>query len=446
MSAINQKPVIVLGGGISGLATAWFLHKAGISFKLFEKEARTGGKIETNFYEETVLEFGPNSIRDKNGAIRELAKELSLSQEIIEISETFKTRFIVRDGKLCEVSPTIGSFLTTDVLSLTGKLRAFLEPLKTKGTTEDESVGEFLERRFGKEAVDYLVDPIFSGIYAGDIYRMSKKTVLAGLAGLEQDFGSISWGAIRSKKEKKIGKPVVISFKKGIQQLTDELTKRLSKYIIYEEVTSLEPKGNGFKISSDGNDMEASQTISCISAYQLARIMKGFDPKTSTALSDIDYSPMLSTQVIYDRKIAARHKAGFGFLIPRKENYRLLGSIWKSEIFPAFCSPGKTHFTLMTGGAHDRNILIDPVKEVEKEILEEFSELMEISEKPEYVNSKLWEEAIPQFEIGYALINQKIAEAEQQNPGLHIGGNYRWGISVPDCVQGARKCVGMLEK
>jgi oxygen-dependent protoporphyrinogen oxidase len=178
------EEVLILGGGISGLATAWFLHKEGISFKLFEKEPETGGKISSAKVRNTYLDFGPNSLRDRNGEIRQLAKELGISEEVIQISETFKTRYIVRDGELQSLSPSIGSLFTTNILTGKGKLRALTEPFisNQEDIEGDESVGDFLERRLGKEAVDYLVDPVFSGIYAGDIYKMSKKALLPELS------------------------------------------------------------------------------------------------------------------------------------------------------------------------------------------------------------------------------------------------------------------------
>ncbi|HBX67768.1 MAG TPA: protoporphyrinogen oxidase [Balneolaceae bacterium] len=440
------EEVLVIGGGISGLSTAWFLHKVGIPFKLFEKEPETGGKISTVELHNSQLDFGPNSLRDRNGEIRQLAKELSILDDVIQISEAFKTRFIVRDAKLQRLSPSLGSLFATKIVSGKGKLRALAEPFISgkEDLDGDESVGEFLERRLGKEAVSYLADPVFSGIYAGDIYQMSKKTVLPELARYEQQYGSLVWGALRSKKEKKSVKPMVLSFRKGIQQLTDAITEKLSEHIIYDEVLSVQKLSSGYKITTEERAYEAQKVISCVPAFSLGRILEGFAPEVSALLTDIDYAPMLSTQVLFEKGQVDMQKNGFGFLVPRKENLRLLGAIWKSSIFPELSGENLHHFTLMTGGAHDRNVISDPVGEFEQEILAEFSNLMGIEEQPSMIKSRLWPKAIPQMNVGYEGIKETLSGFEQEYPGFYFGGNYRWGVSVPDCISGANGIIRSL--
>lgn len=437
----KENNVLVLGGGISGLAVAWNLYKAGIPFKLIEKKAETGGVISSHITHDTVLDFGPNSLRDRDGSIRKLAEEVGLRDEIVQISEAFKTRFIVRNKKLHALTPSPLTFLTTKVISGKSKLRVLAEPFISKGSSEDESMGAFLERRIGKEAVEYLVDPVFSGIYAGDIYRISKKEILPKLAENEQKFGSIVMGALRSKREKPEIKPMVLTFRKGIQQLTEAISTELSDHILNEEVTGIRKTKRGFEVETSEQKYHAEKVISCLPAHSLSSVLNGFDPALSQTLRSIDYAPMLSTQVIFNAKGIELPQSGFGFLIPRKENLRLLGAIWKSSIFPELTSKGKTHFTLMTGGAHDPDILSDDIQDVEQKILSEFSELMHTSSKPEFIKSKLWRKAIPQFHVGYESTRSEFKRAEAATPGFYLGGNYRWGVSVPDCVKGAEKLV-----
>ncbi|WP_428235205.1 protoporphyrinogen oxidase [Gracilimonas sp.] len=441
MSDLTSQEVIILGGGISGLSVAWFFHQKGIPFKLFEKQAETGGAITSKIAHGSVLDFGPNSLRDRNGQIRKLAKQLELTDDLIQISEAFKTRFIVRDRALEALSLSLSSLISTKILSPKGKVRLLKEPFIGERSGRDESIGDFLERRIGKEAVDYLVDPVFSGIYAGNIYRMSKKSVLPKLAEYEQDYGSIAWGSIRSKKQRKAVKPMVLSFKKGIQQLTDAITERISDHIIYDEVKTLEKTESGYRVVTEEDEYTSKNIISCIPAYSLGHMLSGFEPKFSAELVDIDYAPMLSTQVLFKASDINTKTEGFGFLVPRKERIRLLGAIWKSSIFPELTADGYFHATLMTGGAHDRGILTEPIEEVEEEILKEFRELMGTDASPAFIKSHLWKKAIPQFDVGYEQKKQKLQQFESENPGLHLGGNYRWGVSVPDCIQGAEELV-----
>jgi oxygen-dependent protoporphyrinogen oxidase len=445
LKSSRPQEVIILGGGISGLATAWYLHKAGIPFKLYEKKAGTGGVISSALVQEAVLDFGPNSLRDRTGDLRELADEVGISEDIIEISEAFKTRFIVRNGALQQLAPSLMSMVSTPILSAKAKWRLLAEPFIPKKTTDNETVGAFLERRIGKEAVHYLADPIFSGIYAGDVYRMSAKEIMPKLVDFEQNYGSIAWGALRTEKEKKKVKPRVVTFRKGIQQVTDAISDRLSEHIIHEEVLSVQKNELGYSVKTAQEAAQAHAVISCIPAYSLAAVLEGFDPKYSAILSRIEYAPVLSTQIIFDKAKADFAQQGFGFLVPRKEGIRLLGAIWKSSIFPELTSADNIHFALLTGGAHDREVLSEPVEKVEEQVITAFKKITGITAAPELVRSKLWDKAIPQFNTGYGEIRKQFSALEKENPGFYVGGNYRWGAAVPDCIQGAKVLAQVIQ-
>ncbi len=432
---------MVLGGGISGLATAWYLKKAGVPFTLIEKEDKVGGVIRSSEIEGTVVNFGPNSLRDKDGSLRALAKDVGLEDEMVEISEAFKTRYIVRHQELQELVPSPKTLFTTKVLSAKGKWRIFAEPFISKGPETDESVGAFLERRIGKEAVDYLVDPVFSGIYAGDIYQMSKKEILPQLAENEQQFGSLIIGAFRSKKEKSDVKPTVLSFKKGVQQLAEAIQSKLTENIRHEKILRVTNKEGGYLVETDKSTYHSDQVISCLPAHELANLLDNVEGDLKDALGQITYSPMVSTQLIFKGENVDLEKQGFGFLIPRKENIRLLGAIWKTSIFPELSKDDHFHFTLMTGGAHDKCLLSESIDDIEQEILQEFASLTGIKADPLYVRSVMWGKAIPQFHVGYEHIREVLKQAEENYPGLYFGGNYRWGVSVPDCIKGAKTLV-----
>lgn len=428
-----------MGGGISGLTVAWHLHKAGIPFRLFEKEKETGGMISSSLDAGTVMDFGPNSLRDRNGEVRELAADLGLEDDLIQISEAFKTRYIVKNGALQSLKPNPVSLFTNKVLSGKGKLRALAEPFISRGDERDESIGSFLERRIGKEAVNYLVDPVFSGIYAGDIYSMSIKTILPELYKMERDHGSLLMGALRAKREKSTVKPMVLTFRKGIQQLTDAITQNLSDHISHAEVTAIQRTEQGYQVKVGEETIQAAHVVACIPAHALAPIIKGVSPEASDVLGAVDYAPMVSTQVVYEEDHMGSVESGFGFLVPRNEMIRLLGAIWKSSIFPELTDEGQIHFTLMTGGAHDHKVLNEPIERIEAEVLTEFRALMGISGEPLFVRSRLWAKAIPQFHVGYQEeIQARLDALEQYYPGFSIGGNYRWGVSVPDCMEGAK--------
>lgn len=439
MSTSSSNTIAVLGGGISGLSVAWYMKKKGFEVTLFESQEDTGGVIRSVSNQYSVFDFGPNTIRDKTGSVSEMITDLGLEEEVLSMSEGSKTRFIVRNGELKKIKQNPISFLFSDVLSWKGKKKLFSEPIrKSLNSDADESIGSFLERRIGKEAVKYLADPFFSGIYAGDIYSLSKNKLIGKLADFEQDYGSIVKGFLKSRKEKSSFKPKVISFKKGVQQLTDKLTERLQDSIIHEEVKSLQVQQSNFKVTTADHEYIFDKVVSCLPAYVLKEVLKTDDQKLENSLSEINYSPMLSTQLVFKKEDLNLPENGFGFLVPRKENIRLLGAIWKSNIFPDQTEDEYVHVNLMTGGSHDIKVIDQDIRDIEKEVIEEFSAIMNVKGDAEMVSSKLWKKAIPQFHVGFASVEESMDRFQKENEGFYIGGNYRWGVSVSDCVDGAK--------
>jgi len=439
MSTSSSNTIAVLGGGISGLSTAWYLKKKGFEVTLFEVQEDTGGVIRSVSNQYSVFDFGPNTIRDKTGSISGMIADLGLEDEVLSMSEGSKTRFIVRNGELKKIKQNPISFLFSDVLSWKGKKELFSEPIrKSLNSDADESIGSFLERRIGKEAVEYLADPFFSGIYAGDIYSLSKKKLIGKLADFEQEYGSITKGFLKSRKKKSSFKPKVISFKKGVQQLTETLSERLDDSILHEEVKSLQVQQSNFKVTTTDHEYIFDKVVSCLPAYVLKEVLKTNAQKFENSLSEVNYSPMLSTQLVFKKEDMNLPENGFGFLVPRKESIRLLGAIWKSNIFPDQTEDEYVHVNLMTGGSHDIKVIDQDIRDIENEVIEEFSAIMNVKGDVEMVSSKLWKNAIPQFHVGFASVEESMDRFQQENEGFYIGGNYRWGVSVSDCVDGAK--------
>jgi len=440
MSTSSSNTIAVLGGGISGLSTAWYLKKKGFEVTLFEVQEDTGGVIRSVSNQYSVFDFGPNTIRDKTGSISGMIADLGLEDEVLSMSEGSKTRFIVRNGELKKIKQNPISFLFSDVLSWKGKKELFSEPIrKSLNSDADESIGSFLERRIGKEAVEYLADPFFSGIYAGDIYSLSKKKLIGKLADFEQEYGSITKGFLKSRKKKSSFKPKVISFKKGVQQLTETLSERLDDSILHDEVKSLQVQQSNFKVTTTDHEYIFDKVVSCLPAYVLKEVLKTNAQKFENSLSEVNYSPMLSTQLVFKKEDMNLPENGFGFLVPRKESIRLLGAIWKSNIFPDQTEDEYVHVNLMTGGSHDIKVIDQDIRDIENEVIEEFSAIMNVKGDVEMVSSKLWKNAIPQFHVGFASVEESMDRFQQENEGFYIGGNYRWGVSVSDCVDGAKK-------
>tara|TARA_Y200000002_G_C22688537_1_gene666985 strand:- start:5171 stop:6490 length:1320 start_codon:yes stop_codon:yes gene_type:complete len=433
----------VLGGGISGLAAAWFLKQRGAEVTLFEKET-PGGAIRTELKHGLVLDLGPNSLRDKSGELLQLIFELGLKDELLMISKAFKTRSIVRNSKLQFIKPSLTSLLRTDLLSLKAKLRFFAEPFQPIGKEQEESVGSFLRRRVGKEAVNYLADPILSGIFAGDIEKLSKTEILPEFARYESEYSSLFLGIL--SKNKTINRPqlpAVFNFHNGLQTLPNRLAEKLNSELIHKKVTCLEFIDNHVKVTTENDMYIFDKVLSCLPAHVLSSLICEHAPNLSNHLEKIHYPAVLSTSVTYSNKDIPNNTDAFGFLVPRIEGFDLLGAIWKSSIFPSHTPEGQKQFTLLAGGAH-KVIQKNEITETQNKIIQEFSKIMNINAEPIHSDHMYWEKAIPQQNLGYGIMRSAVSDFMKIQKNFTIGGNYLWGVSIPDCIKQAKLTAQQL--
>tara|TARA_B100000575_G_scaffold294532_1_gene311194 strand:- start:7628 stop:8947 length:1320 start_codon:yes stop_codon:yes gene_type:complete len=435
--------IAVLGGGISGLAAAWFLKQRGAEVTIFEK-GTPGGAIRTKVKKSLVLDLGPNSLRDKSGELLQLIFELGLKEELLVIEKAFKTRSIVRNGKMQFLKPSLASFLSTDLLSLKAKLRVFTEPFQPSGTEKEESIGSFLRRRVGKEAVNYLADPILSGIYAGDIEKLCKTEILPELTRYESDYKSLIIGMLFKNKTKNYSqKETVFNFRNGMQTLPNCLAEKLSSELIHTKVTCIKFMNNHIKVTTEDDDYSFDQVLSCLPAHVLSSLIFEYAPDLSNHLEKIHYPAVLSTCVTYSNKDIPNNTDAFGFLVPRIEGFDLLGAIWKSSIFPSHTPEGQKQFTLLAGGVH-KAIKKSEIAKTQNKIIKEFSSIMNINADPIDIDHLYWEKAIPQQNLGYWKIRSAVSNFMKIHKNFTIGGNYLWGVSIPDCIKQAKLTAQQL--
>lgn len=434
--------VAVIGGGISGLATAYYLKKKNIPFTLYEANSKLGGIIQSKHHAGNTYEYGPNSLRDKSGALLELVKELELEDALISISEASKTRYLVKHGKLYGLNGSPLAIFKSNLLSWRGKCALVGEILKSPQNIENESVGEFFERRFGKEITQQLADPVFTGIYAGDIYDLNKEAVLGEIAEYEHTYGSLIKGLIKTSKQRKT--PLVFSFDGGLQTLTNAISDTIQPHIKHERVENITYTSNGIAVHTNKASNSVDRIISTVPAYALAYQVRTMDSVFSQKLNTIPYSPIASIIVRYERSSISIPEDGFGFLIPSNEKMKLLGAIWRSSIFPKLVDQNNYVFNLMVGGAKNTEIIKNDPETIIRDALSEFNEILGITKPPLDIDYKLWEKGIPQFQKNYLNLINKIELFESKFPKIQIGGNFRWGVSVPDCIKGAKKLVDLM--
>ncbi len=442
----NPKTIVIIGAGISGLATAHWLKKAGLDITVLEADSEVGGSMKTNIQDGFLIELGPNSGLETTPLIRQIADETGISGEMIYANETAKKRYILKNDELMALPMSLTTFLKTPLFSLPAKLRLAFEPFI--GRSDDgyyQSIAEFVRRRLGKEFLDYAIDPFVSGVFAGDPEKLSVKSAFPKLYRLEELYGGLIKGMVKGAKERKKSKDEskqsakMFSFKSGMQAFPRAIAAGLGDAVrtgcVIDKVVK---DGRQYKVLfNDGKSSEitADIVLSTIPAYKAASVFERMDSDLCERLKKIFYPPVKVLYLGYKNENIKRPLDGFGFLIPSKEKQKFLGSIWSSAIFPNRAPEGYAAFTMFIGGARSPHLFdIDHV-ELEQKILERFHDIMGISSAPEIKKEKFWQQAIPQYNLGYIEHERYFAKFEKENHGLFLGGNYRVGISVGDCIK-----------
>ncbi len=444
----SNKKIVVIGAGISGLTTAYLLFKEGYDVVVLEQKDKVGGSIETIDESGFLFDRGPNSGLETTPLIQQLVKDLNLEEQFVYANREGNKRYILKNGQLHALPMSPPAFFKTKLFSNKAKLRLFAEPFI--GRSKDgyyQSIAEFVTRRLGKEFLDYAINPFVAGVYAGKPEELSVKSAFPKLYALEEEYGGLIIGTIRSirkrKKSKEISKQSakMFSFKDGMKVLpeaiADELGTRISKNV---EVTSIRKTAEGnygvtFRDGQQNLTLLADIVLSTVPAYKAAELFGHLDESLAKHLNEIYYPPVLVLYLVYERSAVGQPLDGFGFLIPEKEEKSFLGAIWSSVIFPNRSDQDKAAFTLFIGGSRDAGFVDDVEQIVIDRARREFELLMKISAEPVAIAKRFWPKAIPQYNLGYVEHENFFDHFEKDNKGIVLGGNYRGGISIGDCIK-----------
>jgi len=457
-----MKQAIIIGGGISGLATAWLLREkakaAGIELgiTLLEKESRLGGKIWSIKDEGYLCEWGPNGFLDNKPQTLDLCRDLKADSRLLRSNDNARKRFIYSGGVLNRLPENGPSFLKSSLISWPGKIRLAMEPFipQYRGDA-DETLAAFGRRRLGEEALNKLIAPMVSGIFAGDPETMSLKSCFPRIAELEAEYGGLIKAMIRLAKKKKAeiaaGKAVasaagpggvLTSFRDGIQTLTDILAEELGMAVVRsgEGVTRIE-KGTSvpWRVITARGEYAADSVILATPAYASAEFLDGIDSGISSVLRQIPYATMTVACFGYEREKIDYDLSGFGYLIPKQEKLSTLGTLWDSSIFENRAPQGKVLLRSMLGGACFPEYIKLSDAEVEKRVRDDLQRTMGITAAPSFIRIFRHEKAIPQYTVGHAKRLEALGGMLPGHPGLLLTGNSYRGIGLNDCVASAHR-------
>jgi len=441
--------VLVIGGGISGLATAFGLKQRGASVEVFEAASRAGGVIGSRHRDGVLYERGPNSTLDTTPLLNTLLDELGIRGERRDAAAVAATRFIVRGGALVALPTTPAAFLTTPAFSLGAKMRLLREPLIAAAPAgAEESIATFVRRRLGNEFLDYAIDPFVSGVYAGDPEQISVPAAFPRLHALEQKYGSLIKGQILGARErKKSGETAknaagTFSFRAGMQTLTDALTRAVGRVGTGVQARRIERNADGSWTVVGAHAGEpvlrrVKAVVLATPAYEAAKLSRELAPAAAKGLAAIEYAAIAGAASAYRREDVAHSLAGFGFLVPKRERRAILGTLFSSSMFEGRAPEGVVLLTSFLGGKRNPEQLAKPDAKLAQIVHGELSALVGARAQPLWTEITRWQHAIPQYTLGHLERLRPVEETERALPGLFYCANYRGGVSVGDCVKSA---------
>jgi oxygen-dependent protoporphyrinogen oxidase len=440
--------VAIIGGGISGLATAWWLRQAGIDSVVLEREQAPGGTMQTIRDGEWMMELGPNSALETTPLFKQLFAEIGIAGEVLNANRVSNRRYILRNGTLHPLPAGPGGFLASKLWSVAGKLRLLGEPFAGRASKE-ETIAEFVERRLGREFLDYAIDPFVAGVYAGNPSSLSVRAAFPKLYALEEKYGGLIVGTLKSARERKKraekskDRAGMISFQNGMAVFPKAIAGKLGdKFIGGVSIESITRRTDAVKPiyllngmrGGEGLTCEADAVLTAVPSYVTAPLIERFDPSLAKLLNEIYYPAVAEVFLGFKESDIARPLDGFGFLVPAKEKRKILGCIWSSTLFPNRSPRDFAALTVFVGGSRNPEVMKLDDDELKAVVCDELKSIMGVSGAPAYAKISRWSKAIPQYNLGHLAIIEKVEQFERANPGIFLSGNFRGGISVGDCI------------
>ncbi len=458
-----MKRVAIIGGGISGLAAAFFLERerrrgAELQYTLFESASRLGGVMWTDRAEGCLVEAGPDSFLTEKPWANTLCRDLGLGEQVVGSNDDFRKTFILVRGRLVAMPDGLMFMVPTKLLPTVftslftwgTKLRMAGELMRRPRASDgDESAAEFVARHYGEEVVDRLADPLLAGVYGGDAASLSVKAVLPRFVEMEARYGSLSRGMLHARSRMKAataqapaserrGKPLFSSMKDGMQQLVDAVAAQLDPRALRlsTPVRALQARSDGWLVLKPGGGSEPfHHVIAATPAYAAGALLQEASPRLASLLNGIPYSSSVTVALGYDAGQFTREPEGFGFLVPWSEKKRIRACTYVHNKFPHRAPPEKRLLRVFLGGTRDPEVLTLGDADILATVRRELDEVIGLGAEPRFARVYRWNRAMAQYSVGHLERVAEIERLRRQLPGLSLAGNAYRGIGVPDCVR-----------
>jgi protoporphyrinogen/coproporphyrinogen III oxidase len=452
---------VIIGGGISGLSAAYYLSKAGLSATLIERRPRLGGVIQTEHIQGCTLEAGPDSYLGIKPAATELIREVGLADQIIGSNDHIRVTYVVRNGRLVALPdglmmmvPTkIAPMVTTGLLGWGTKIRMGLEYLRKPvagAAARDRSVAEFITEHYGVESLEYLAEPLLSGVYGGDPARLSVNSVLPRFVELETKYGSLTRGVLAERAQAaKNGKTggggtLFRTLKGGLSELVERVAALAKVEVRHGTAEVVERTADGHRVRVEGDWIEAPHVVVACPGYEAASLIRSVDGRLAELLDGVEYTSSLTLALGYNRTDINIDLPGFGFLVPAKERRRLVACTVVHNKFSHRVAEDKIVLRCFFGGAADEAVLGEADEAIVRMAREELARLIGLKAEPVFSHVARWPKSMAQYTVGHG---ERLKEIEARVAALgtvHLAGNAYYGIGIPDCVKMGREAAGRI--
>jgi oxygen-dependent protoporphyrinogen oxidase len=453
-----MKRVAIIGGGITGLTAAYCLQQRGIPVVLLEATDRVGGVIQSVRRNGYLAEFGPNSILETSPLIGELVRGLGLESRRVYSSPSAEKRYVVRGKKPVCIPTSAAGFLTTPLFSLPAKLRVLAEPFIRRAPAGlEESIAQFVVRRLGQEFLDYAIDPLVAGIYAGNPKLLSVSQAFPKLYAVEQRYRSLFLGQFLGARERKRSGEVSkqnakkLSFDDGLQVLIDALQARLNGAVeTSAPIRGLRREDGGWFVELErgarGGPLECGAVLLALPSHRMAALEIRTTPALELApLAEVHYPPVASVVLGFRRADVAHPLDGFGMLIPEKEGFDILGALFSSSLFSNRAPEGEVLITSYIGGARSPLLPLKSTEALVEMAVKDLETILGVRGRPTFQHVAVYRRAIPQYNLGFGKVRALMDDMELKASGLFVAGHARDGVSVGDSIVSAHKAAGRIQ-
>jgi oxygen-dependent protoporphyrinogen oxidase len=452
-----MKRIAIVGGGIAGLSAAFALDQvrlAGVDvrYTLFESSPRLGGVLKTEFIDDCLVEAGADSFLTEKPWAADLCKQVGLGDQLIGSNDhSRKTYILVRgrlmplpDGLMFMVPTRIFPTVFSPLFSFRTKLRMAREWFRRRRVSDDdESVASFVERHYGREVVDYLADPLLTGVYGGEAASLGVRAVLPRFADMEASHGSLGRGMVAARKKSRgvVRRPLFTSLKNGMQQMVDAVVASVNpgSLLLNAEVLGIQAQDSGWVVSAGYKTDHFDAVILAVPAHLAGMLMSAASAPLAKELSSIPYSSSVTVALGYGNDVRCALPPGFGFLVPHREGKRMMAATFVHNKFPHRVPHGRALVRCALGGARDEGMISLTDEEISLIVRDELKQILGVTAEPLFTRIYRWSKAMAQYTVGHLDRVKKIEGLLP--PGIFLAGNAYRGIGVPDCVRTGKEAA-----